>query len=1036
MIGENVSHYRIVDELGSGAMGVVYRAEDTRLGREVALKFLPPELTRDAEARERFKLEAQAASGLDHANICTIHDVDETDDGRMFIAMTLYGGETLKERLTRGPLSVEDSIDIAAQVAAGLERAHSQGIVHRDIKPANLMITEHGEVKILDFGVAKLAGEAGLTRTGTTVGTPSYMAPEQVEGGEIVPATDLWAVGALLYQMLTGRPPFARPSDRATLAAILAVDPQPLAEAREEVPEELAALASELLSKDPGERPASAGDVANRLRGLQTAAVVDAKVAEATGSWSAGGSGAAKVWKRPGVIIAAIAVLGITGITIAAFLGARSTLGGGGDPVADARASLPRIEELATAGRYAEAYDLAVVARQALGSDSTLQTLLVAVIDTLTITSSPPGADVYALRFEPGQDTITSQDQTFIVSRDATGEPMTASTTSISTSDMEHLGQTPIEGVEVARGDYYVRVEMNGRLGQERIASSAYDRRWGRLRSAAVVIDVDLPVEGEWPEEMVAVPGDSYTLVSPGLPTGLVAQLDDFFIDRFEVSNADYRAFIRDGGYERPELWSLAFADGGEQPSRGDALGRLTDRTGLPGPRSWSNQEYPPGRDRHPVTDVSWYEAAAYCAYAGKRLPTTFEWEKTARDGRAGVNQFIMPWGYVIAGSSTEGRANFASDGTRPVDGFPFGISPYGAHAMAGNVKEWIFNRAGDDRFYTGGSWEDPMYVFSNFGYTSPYFTTAGLGFRCAVTAPEYASGRITLTEGSVAGAPLDLDRVTPTYEPVDEAGFRAILTHYRYDKRPIEGEVVASIETPDWIRETIHYPAPAGGDVIAYLYLPKRVEPPYQTLVYVPGASAWYVRPLDVDAERRMAPHIKAGRALFTVVMNGMVGRDRGPDHTEPPTESVQFRDEMVEQAIELRMGIDYLETREDIDMNKLAYGAISRGAASRLAFAGVDDRYKTAVLIGGGIDERFRPTLPEADPTNFAPYLGVPVLLINGREDEEHPWLTRGLPLWNLLSEPKELELVEGSGHQPDLEVRVPRVNAWLDRHLGPVR
>jgi pimeloyl-ACP methyl ester carboxylesterase len=223
---------------------------------------------------------------------------------------------------------------------------------------------------------------------------------------------------------------------------------------------------------------------------------------------------------------------------------------------------------------------------------------------------------------------------------------------------------------------------------------------------------------------------------------------------------------------------------------------------------------------------------------------------------------------------------------------------------------------------------------------------------------------------------------------------------------------------------------------VIAYLYLPKRAEPPYQTLVYVPGAATWHVQPLAINVENRMAAHIKAGRALFTVVMKGMVGRDRGPDYTEPPTESVRFRDEMIEQAIELRMGIDYLETRDDIDMSRLAYAAISRGAASRLAFAAVDERYSAAVLIGGGIDERFRPTLPEADPVNFAPYLGVPVLLVNGREDEEHPWLTRGLPLWNLLSEPKELELVEGSGHLPAFEVRVPRVNAWLDEQFGPVR
>ncbi|MDH3732423.1 MAG: serine/threonine protein kinase, partial [Gemmatimonadota bacterium] len=166
MIGTTVGHYRIVEELGGGGMGVVYRAEDTHLGRDVALKFLPPELTRDAEARERFTLEARAASALDHANICTIHDIDETDDGQLFIAMAFYDGETLKARLGRGPLEIDEAIDIARQIASGLERAHESGIVHRDIKPANVMITRHGEARIVDFGIAKLAGAARLTRTG------------------------------------------------------------------------------------------------------------------------------------------------------------------------------------------------------------------------------------------------------------------------------------------------------------------------------------------------------------------------------------------------------------------------------------------------------------------------------------------------------------------------------------------------------------------------------------------------------------------------------------------------------------------------------------------------------------------------------------------------------------------------------------------------------------------------------------------------------------------------------------------------------
>jgi len=191
-------------------MGVVYRAEDLRLHRHVALKFLPRDLTDDREARQRFEREAQAASALDHPAICTIHDIDETDDGQIFIAMALYEGETLKSRITRGPLDVDEALDIAARVAAGLARAHEQGIVHRDIKPANLMLTSNGEVKILDFGLAKLVGRTELTQAGSSPGTASYMAPEQVTGDTIDERTDVWALGVVLYEMIAGRNPFAR----------------------------------------------------------------------------------------------------------------------------------------------------------------------------------------------------------------------------------------------------------------------------------------------------------------------------------------------------------------------------------------------------------------------------------------------------------------------------------------------------------------------------------------------------------------------------------------------------------------------------------------------------------------------------------------------------------------------------------------------------------------------------------------------------------------------------------------------------------
>ena len=200
--------YAIRAELGRGGMGVVYTAHDPRLDRQVAIKVLPPDLIRDDTAKQRFLQEAQAASALDHPNICTIHEINETDDGQLYLVMAYYEGKTLKQRIERGALGVDEAVDIAAQVGRGLAEAHGAGIVHRDIKPANLLIATSGVVKILDFGLAKLAGTEGVTQTGTAVGTVAYMSPEQARGEEVDHRTDIWSLGVVLYEMLSGQQPF------------------------------------------------------------------------------------------------------------------------------------------------------------------------------------------------------------------------------------------------------------------------------------------------------------------------------------------------------------------------------------------------------------------------------------------------------------------------------------------------------------------------------------------------------------------------------------------------------------------------------------------------------------------------------------------------------------------------------------------------------------------------------------------------------------------------------------------------------------
>ena len=228
MEGQIFSHYQVLERLGGGGMGVVYKALDTTLDRHVALKFLPPELTRDDEARRRFMQEAKAASALDHPNVCAVHEIASTPDDQLFIAMGYYAGETLKQRIGRGALAVGDALDIIRQVAEGLAEAHAAGIVHRDIKPANIIVTTSGLVKILDFGIAKLTGVTGLTETGITLGTVSYMSPEQVNGEDAGPQSDVWALGAVLYELLTEQTPFPGDRPAVVMHAITDRAPTPL----------------------------------------------------------------------------------------------------------------------------------------------------------------------------------------------------------------------------------------------------------------------------------------------------------------------------------------------------------------------------------------------------------------------------------------------------------------------------------------------------------------------------------------------------------------------------------------------------------------------------------------------------------------------------------------------------------------------------------------------------------------------------------------------------------------------------------------
>ena len=336
MLGTTISHYKIVEKLGEGGMGIVYKAEDLKLERFVALKFLAPHLVQEEEGRRRFIREAKAAAALEHANICTVYEIDEAD-GRTFIAMAFIEGDSLETRIEAGPLKLKDALDIATQTAQGLQAAHEKGVVHRDIKPANLMITGAGSqqlVTIMDFGLAQLAGGSKITKPESRLGTVAYMSPEQTEGATVDHRTDIWALGVVLYEMISGQLPFKGHYDKAVLYSVMNEDPEPLSALRTGVPKELERIANKALAKTPESRYQQVGEMLVDLRELQKQTELGARDTRRAQPASKPAS------RTPWYIAAAAVVIAIT-VAASAWLGVFGPANGAGDVPPEALQAVP-----------------------------------------------------------------------------------------------------------------------------------------------------------------------------------------------------------------------------------------------------------------------------------------------------------------------------------------------------------------------------------------------------------------------------------------------------------------------------------------------------------------------------------------------------------------------------------------------------------------------------------------------------------------------------------------------------------------------